>query len=228
MPPTIRWSLFRERNTGANIDMKKKAYLDDAHMEAISSHPEIPPPSLICPISLTLMKEPVITAEGHVYDKDNILKSLLLDSRDPLTRTTLFKEQLYAFPELISGPIDMFVARQILYLKNKQALLEDARRISHGEQANEYPPLFICPISQTIIMVPVITCHGKIYDRQSLTCFLRENQNIDETGLPMGPKDYQLFPEFHQQIRLYLLYRKDMPQLSAENNEQHVAYCSLL
>ena len=211
-----RFSFWRP-DTGSYIDTKKKLYLQEGLVEAISAHPENEPRSLICPISLTLMKEPVITEEGHVYDKDNILKYIEQGGRDPFTRNLLSIDKLHPFPELLTGPIQVFVTRQKNYSERKQALLSKAWSVAHSEQLEENPSLFICPISKIIMKVPVITRDGEVYDKQSLDQYLCQHNSIEETKVRTGLEDYQLFPEFRQQIRVFLLNRKEKMAHSAQD-----------
>jgi hypothetical protein len=50
---------------------------------------------LMCPISLDLMTDPVISPSGISYDRDNIEEWLLTNNTEPITMIALSVEQLY-------------------------------------------------------------------------------------------------------------------------------------
>ncbi|WP_019215318.1 U-box domain-containing protein [Legionella tunisiensis] len=54
---------------GSALPLSVKNYLETARHEAMTAHPASAPRSLICPISLQLMVEPVYTPSGYVYDQ---------------------------------------------------------------------------------------------------------------------------------------------------------------
>lgn len=200
---------FWSKLTGASksskemIEAKKRAYLVEAKQDATHQHPEDPPYSLCCPISKSLMTDPVITIHGKVYDKAHILRELTLRERDPETRLPLTKNDIYLFPEL-KEPLAVFSERQRKYFERKATMLEIAFEIAHNDQIEPAPLEFICPISKQIMAVPVITAQGKIYDRDALQQYMKEHAGVDETGLPLTPDDYQPFPAFREQINVYL------------------------
>lgn len=45
-----------------------------------------PPQEFLCPISMNIMKEPVIMEDGHTYEKECIKEWLTRSSKSPLTR----------------------------------------------------------------------------------------------------------------------------------------------
>ena len=42
-----------------------------------------------CPLSLVVMKDPVLTPAGHAYEREAIEKHILLNGTDPLTGQTI-------------------------------------------------------------------------------------------------------------------------------------------
>lgn len=53
-----------------------------------------PPPELLCPITMARPREPVLLADGHVYERSAIQAWLQKDARSPLTRAAI-APQLY-------------------------------------------------------------------------------------------------------------------------------------
>ena len=49
----------------------------------------------MCPISLEIMEDPVVTPTGQTYDRQYIYEWLDISPTDPLTREPLTKDQLY-------------------------------------------------------------------------------------------------------------------------------------
>ena len=49
------------------------------------------PNEFLCPISLEIMRDPVICKDGHTYERAVILKWLETNSVSPLTRTPISK-----------------------------------------------------------------------------------------------------------------------------------------
>lgn len=48
-----------------------------------------PPDEFLCPITLTLMKDPVICGDGHTYERDAIVRWLQSNTASPITRQQL-------------------------------------------------------------------------------------------------------------------------------------------
>lgn len=47
------------------------------------------PPDFVCPLSLSIMKEPVVASDGHTYEKKEIQKWMLQKNISPLTRAKM-------------------------------------------------------------------------------------------------------------------------------------------
>jgi hypothetical protein len=56
------------------------------------------PPDFVCPLSLSIMKEPVVASDGHTYEKKEIQKWMLQKNISPLTRA---KMEPHFFPNLL-------------------------------------------------------------------------------------------------------------------------------
>ncbi|KAL7443181.1 hypothetical protein ACHAXH_006629 [Discostella pseudostelligera] len=59
-----------------------------------SVNPSIIPSYFFCPLTKTIMKDPVITPDGHTYERRAILRSLILEDCDPISRSPLSHEEL--------------------------------------------------------------------------------------------------------------------------------------
>jgi len=204
------------RGKSSVLKTKKKNWLLTAISESTSAHPDNPPHSLCCPISLDLIVDPVITPEGFVYDRKNILKCLQTKQCDPQTRTPLQTDDLVSFPEL-SVAIECFKKRQTSFTQIKNAWIIQARQAAHSQPVTSSPAMFLCPISRTLMKDPVITKKGAIYDKQSLIKFLRENNNKDKSGEQLSAQDYQGFPEFHEQMKVHQYYYSRQQEKNEED-----------
>jgi len=56
------------------------------------------PPDFVCPLSLSIMKEPVMASDGHTYEKKEIQKWMLQKNISPLTRAKMVP---HFFPNLL-------------------------------------------------------------------------------------------------------------------------------
>lgn len=61
------------------------------------------PPYLICPLTNHLFENPVITPDGHTYDRDAILLYLNLNHTDPISRSSLTEEDLTPNKSIADG-----------------------------------------------------------------------------------------------------------------------------
>ena len=52
------------------------------------------PPEIFCPITTEIMVDPVVTADGHTYERSAIVKWLLKKATSPLTGEPLAHIQL--------------------------------------------------------------------------------------------------------------------------------------
>ncbi len=185
-------------NSATLAELKRK-YLEEVTQEKASTHPADSPNSLLCPLSGTFMKNPVITPDGKVYEKNFIETSLQRKQEDPLTRNKLTTADLFPFKELLPH-VQGFIEQQKKFLKIRKSLLQKGREIAHEEPAPTNPALFLCPISHALIKSAVISAEGIIYDKDSL-------KNIKDAPTVV---DFQALQQF---IRLYNSHR---PTLTSE------------
>lgn len=59
-----------------------------------SANVSILSPHFFCPITKIIMKDPVITPDGHTFERRAILRSLILEPVDPITKNPLSHEEL--------------------------------------------------------------------------------------------------------------------------------------
>ncbi|KAL9189725.1 hypothetical protein ACHAXT_009400 [Thalassiosira profunda] len=59
-----------------------------------SVNPSIIPSYFFCPINETIMKDPVITPDGNTFERRAILRSLILEEVDPISRKPLSHEEI--------------------------------------------------------------------------------------------------------------------------------------
>lgn len=198
------------------VSDKIDKYLVVASLEALNAHPACLPSNLICPISHQLMKDPVYTPEGYVYDRAFITKALARDQRDPQNRNKLVVSDLRSFSQLLPH-IELFGGRQANYKEEKTKLINKAREIANTKPVHENPALFVCPLNKQLIKNPVITASGKVYDKASLEQFLQKTGNLDETGCKLTLQDVVPFEEFDAQIKVYEFY------LSQQQKTEHLS-----
>lgn len=100
-----------------------------------------------CPITLTIMSEPVIMLDGKVYEKDAIKKWLQDHSSSPLTRKNMSNA-----PIIVS----------ISYQKLIREYISSGNTISINEEDIK------CPITGLILLEPVYLSDGKFYERSAI------------------------------------------------------------
>mmetsp|Transcript_5255 Transcript_5255/g.11927 ORF Transcript_5255/g.11927 Transcript_5255/m.11927 type:complete len:1039 (+) Transcript_5255:164-3280(+) len=65
---------------------------DNHHRSAVN--PSIIPSYFFCPITKMIMIDPVITPDGHTFERRAMLRSLILESCDPISKNPLSHEEL--------------------------------------------------------------------------------------------------------------------------------------
>ena len=108
------------------------------------------PPQFFCPISLDVMKDPVICADGHTYDRQSILA--VKSNKSPMTGLPMdktiisninirqlieeFKEPVLKEQELIKKEQDLIKREQDL-IKRERELIEKEHNLIEKEKAFE-------------------------------------------------------------------------------------------
>jgi len=77
---------------------------------------------------------------------------------------------------------------------------------------------FICPITQAIMLDPVVDSQGRAYERESITRWINQNHTHPTDRTEMKVEDLQKAPALTRQIRRFV---EDHPIL-LENHEVHV------
>jgi hypothetical protein len=168
------------------LQQLKQDYLKKVKEEFEKNHPENIPSTLKSVFTQDLIKDPVISNKGRVYDRLQIEKWVEEGERDEL-RQPLDKSELASFPELLNW-IEKYHLAQKNYNKKKESLLAEARE-SAGEaiQLDSHPLIFICPISKQLINNPVISNLGEVYEATAVA--------LDKTVVP--------FPDFAHYLNFY-------------------------
>lgn len=56
---------------------------------------DLNPDNFECIFSYDIMKDPVTTATGNSYEKSQLYSYLLKDNRDPISRTPIYRDEVY-------------------------------------------------------------------------------------------------------------------------------------
>jgi hypothetical protein len=98
------------------------------------------PQEFICPISMDIMKNPVICEDGYSYDKTNILNWLKTSSTSPMTREKMSLERILP-NESLKNAIDKWTKE-----RNK-------KRSKNNSNIKSIPST---PLSNDSILVPIL------------------------------------------------------------------------
>jgi hypothetical protein len=156
---------------------------------------------MFCPRSRKPLIEAVISPTGHVFhksEKEKLGKEIkYIVVAKP--KRLLYKNDLYDFPELAEEIKSIQEIKRknsktkALYLSQAVTALatRSARWLSNP------PEVFICPISQKIIEVPVLTPEGQLCDRGAIL------QKYSEENTPEKINKLLPFHEFEKPLKEY-------------------------
>ena len=82
-----------------------------------------PPESFLCPITSTLMMDPVLTAAGNTYDRSGITEWLETHDTDPLTNKVLPTKELKE-NRALRDAIEEFLKTSQLFLDRRNVKME--------------------------------------------------------------------------------------------------------
>ena len=84
-------------------------------------------------------------------------------------------------------------------LHSLDRILDDAT--AFGSQSEfTVPPEFICPITQTLMLDPVVTCDGNTYERSAILAWLDKQCTAPMTGEPLRTKE--VYPNTFARIQI--------------------------
>lgn len=173
-----------EQSTDSLADsaLKRVKYrIAQAQKDSTSSSLTDPPNSLLCPISQALIKTPLVTPSGYIYEKSNIIKWLSNKSnpRDPLTNCPLAIAELKPIPEFQKA-LTTYTDRLTNFQKIKKNIMQEARA-QHYSQGADYPEIFLDPIVKKPIDSAVITESGIVYDKKTVIPDSKDTKPSDKT-----------------------------------------------
>jgi len=129
------------------------------------------PPSFECPLTHMLMKDPVVCIDGHSYERKEIEQwfKRLQDSKSPLTNP------------LTNGPLD---SKDLTPNKNLKKFIDEWK--GSKNPSSIFIPI-ICPITEKIMIEPVICDNGESYEKSAL----RDKKTVRSRLLGLlNTKDY--------------------------------------
>lgn len=128
------------------------------------SEAERVPPYFICPISLLIMKDPVIWMDGYTYERREIEDWLAKHKFNTTISDLAYRNILFPNRAAKAG-IEVFLA------ENPNGSGPGKRRIEN-EDPGEIPEYFVCPLSQRIMRNPVICADGVTYEKVEIERWL--------------------------------------------------------
>lgn len=145
-----------------SIEQNKELYWQYGGESSSSSSSSLPestekvefPKEFLCPISSTLMSNPVVTPDGITYEKSAIEVYLRNNPYEPSTRNKCTVSHLK--PNLIvKRMIENWLVKKFDYMKDSEPLEE-----------------FLCPIYITVMSNPVVTPDGITYEKSAIETWL--------------------------------------------------------
>ncbi len=153
-----------------------------------------------------LGEDTVITVEGVIYNRETLVKRLLLDKTVPGSSIPLENHLFIPFPEL-NAELDYITHRLQAYRDKKYKIILAAVKalgVDKSVLAVNHPDVFRCAYSGMLMETPVITPQGVVVDERVMTRFFREGGHICKvTGVPISQGAIEPFPELARQLREY-------------------------
>jgi len=143
---------------GIIIGYWETIFLDVCHSNPVSSSDSLKsepspnkcdhPPSFECPLTHMLMEYPVVCIDGHSYERKAIQQwfKRLQDSKSPLTSPST------------NAPLD---SKDLTPNKNLKKFIDEWK-------GSKNPSGIICPITENIMIEPVICDNGESYEKSAL------------------------------------------------------------
>jgi hypothetical protein len=131
-----------------------------------------PPSNYICPFTLEIMREPVLSRWGHTYERVAIMKWLRNHDRCPLTRQPLRPSTLITNAHL---------KKEICEWKREHGY-------THLNDETSPPEEFLCPLTQEIMVHPVTSRWGDTYERAAIIDWFNRGYSFcPVSGEPLRP-----------------------------------------
>ena len=168
---------------GKNVEGVGKEEKDDAELE--------PPIDLLCPIGSALFKDPVMTDDGHSYERENILEWFKRTRSSPLTGKELYDSRLrpnFAVKKLA----EEFEAKRVAHKVKRDAKKAEQEAKLQLAQLEEVPGL-IPPPSLSGMQILVKTLTGK-----TITLQVESSDSIEQVRQKIQEKES--IPRDHQRL----------------------------
>ena len=98
----------KQTRTFTQLHMREKTRTD-IRIEILGCDPDIRSPhskQLVCPLTLSLFKEPVMTIYGDTYEKEEIIHHIDVTGQDPFSFKSLRKDELYPNNNIKKGVLE--------------------------------------------------------------------------------------------------------------------------
>jgi hypothetical protein len=150
-----------------------------------------PPNEFVCPITKKLMNDPVFSRYGHHYERTAILQ---------------WFEDGHNFCPVNGNPLR---PSDLISNKTLQWKIKTWRKINAEERHAEFssftgannichcpplsksglPPEFVCPLTQRMMIDPVITRDGISFERHAILTWIEENHSCPVSGNTLMPSN---------------------------------------
>ena len=133
-----------------------------------------PPSNYICPFTLEIMHEPVLSRWGHTYERASIMKWLRTHDSCPMTRKPLTPSTLITNAHL---------KREICEWKREHGY-------THLNDETSPPEAFLCRLTKEIMVHPVTSRYGDTYERAAIIHWFNRGLTFcPVSGEPFKPSD---------------------------------------
>ena len=145
------------------------------HHHPLSTHQSFPP-YFFCPITKMIMKDPVITPDGHTFERRAILRFLILQPVDPITKNALSHEELvedYLVKQAIDKARKEAWIRYVVEFKDEDVdrIIEQHRIIGESGGDNNSTTRFLKGARMTKVPMTM----------ENLMCQYNTPQNLNNT-----------------------------------------------
>jgi U-box domain len=140
------------------------------------------PSEFICPLTKTIMSEPVMTRYGTNFEKGAILSWLNRGNRVcPITQNPLRPSNLVSNKALSYKIQAYFQHSSTQFMQDgnyDQPISQDATTDLHDAFVTAVPPRFCCPITKAIMKHPVITRDGIRFEKAAILSWIEKTGDV--------------------------------------------------